>query len=72
MLDSIKDQNSRILKFNIDRGGDFKIYTFDKIYTELNLGPGDTLDRPRKMTDFSCKISIINEEYITNFDYLAM
>jgi len=70
MLDSIKEENARILKFNIDREGQFKIYTFDEIYTELNLQSTDSLDRPRDINSFSCKISIINREYITNFDYL--
>jgi hypothetical protein len=70
MLDSIKEENSRILKFNIDRDQDFKLYSFDEIYKELNLEVGNTLDRPRNINDFSCKISIVNKEYVVNFNYL--
>ncbi|MEI8195364.1 MAG: hypothetical protein WCI73_05595 [Phycisphaerae bacterium] len=70
MLDSIKEENSRILKFNIDRDGEFKLHSFDSLFNELNLLAGDTFDRPRNINHFSCKVSIINKEHVINFDYI--
>jgi len=70
MLSSIKEENSKLLKFNIDRDENLKFYSFEELYKKLNLQFTDSLDRPRDVNSFSCKISVINTECITNFNYL--
>ena len=76
MLKSIKEENSRILKFNIDRDAEFKYYAFKDIFEAVDIKkPESFVDENTYIITrqkFSCKISIINREYITNFNYLIV
>jgi hypothetical protein len=76
ILKSIKEENSRILKFNIDRDGEFKYYAIEDIFEAVDIKKPDSfVDENTYIINrqkFSCKISIINREYITNFNYLIV
>ena len=67
MLEQIKQENSHILKFSIDRDLDFKIIKRSELLTKLNLEVPNTTGDP----NLKVKVTVYNNDYTTNFSHLT-
>jgi hypothetical protein len=65
MLEKIKEENSNILKFCIDRDLDIKHMSKSWLYDRLNLP--DFSGEDHKTV---CKVAVYSGEYVSNFSYL--
>ncbi len=65
MLEKIKEENSNILKFCIDRDVEFKKVHANELYEKIGL---PHISEKNLMT--KCKVAVYSGEYISNFSYL--
>lgn len=65
LLEKIKEENSNILKFCIDRDLDFKVILKSSLYDKLDIS-----SIPQKDSYTICKVAVYSGEYISNFSHL--
>jgi hypothetical protein len=68
MLEKIKEENYRILKFNKDRDTEFKLLKISELHQKLGLF---TEIEKSKDVQIKCEVAIYDGSYIPNFKHLT-
>ena len=68
LLEKIKEENSNILKFNIDRDVNFEYVSTSVLWNKLEFSPVSKLNYDPKIP---CKIAVYSGKYLHNFDHIT-
>jgi len=66
MLEQIKEENYRILKFNRDRNVTFNLLSTNEFYKNLGLPASENSDEGK----LKCEVAIYDGSYISNFGHI--